>query len=524
MGKAKAGKKVFQSLSKIMKKDLPQIDEVRAKQIAKAYDDMVHNPNDPEVAKAYDALINETEQQYIDLIKNKGLKVSPIKPDMENPYKTSQDLIKDVQENKHMWYFPTEQGFGSSGADVSNNPLLRATGQTIDGKPMPANDLFRIVHDYYGHTEPKFSFGPRGEEGAFREHSKMFSPEAQKALTTETRGQNSWVNYGPYGEANRANPAQTKYADQKTGILPDWARDISDPEGTPVVAYGKKGQLDSTQFEEFKDSPQALPGVEKYSTRIKGKVYDLSKDPLKILDQTKSPEEAKLLAQKEGFDAISYFKDGQKKYETFQPVSMRPSYGVIGALGAGAALSSPSESEASMGKFQGLKKMWQLGDKSFPAANAAEAMKVKQAMEAQGMVEPGRALVQADAPTPVANKTLPNMARGMAVAPGFESGSDVLRSGFKGLKDAFGTYRENVVEPVSNKLKETLTPKLNIQGQQYDTASPVSDMALDIAADPLTYAGGGAGTALGALDMATSLGEETPKQKYEGLKSILNKK
>ena len=128
MGKVKSGKKVFESLSKILKKDLPQIDEVRAKQIAKAYDDMVHNPNDPEVAKAYDALINETEQQYIDLIKNKGLKVSPIKPDMENPYKTSQDLIKDVQENKHMWYFPTEQGFGSSTADVSNNPLLRATG------------------------------------------------------------------------------------------------------------------------------------------------------------------------------------------------------------------------------------------------------------------------------------------------------------------------------------------------------------------------------------------------------------
>lgn len=177
-----------------------------------------------------------------------------------------------------------------------------------------------------------------------------------------------------------------------------------------------------------------------------------------------------------------------------------------------------------MGKFNSLKKMWQVGDKAFPAANAAEALKVQKAMETKGMVPHGKVLVQAEGAAPVANKPISNMARGMAVAPGFESGSDVLRSGFKGLKDAFGTYRENVVEPVANKLKETLTPKLNVQGQQYDTASPVSDMALDIAADPLTYAGGGAGAGLGALDMATSLGEETPKQKYEGLKSILNKK
>src|SRR5690606_39337381 len=50
----------------------------------------------------------------------------------------------------------------------------------------------------------------------------MYTPLAARALTTETRGQNSWVNYGPYGEANRANPRETVYADQKTGIMPDW--------------------------------------------------------------------------------------------------------------------------------------------------------------------------------------------------------------------------------------------------------------------------------------------------------------
>jgi len=52
-------------------------------------------------------------------------------------------------------------------------------------------------------------------------HKKDFSPLAQKALATETMGQNSWVNFGPYGEKNKKNPQNTTYAEQKAGLLPD---------------------------------------------------------------------------------------------------------------------------------------------------------------------------------------------------------------------------------------------------------------------------------------------------------------
>ena len=119
------------------------------------------------------------------------------------------------------------------------------------------------------------------------------------------------------------------------------------------------------------------------------------------------------------------------------------------------------------------------------------------------------------------------MARGVAVpgALGIDStGSDVLKSGMQGVLDAFGAYRQNIVEPIADKLKQKLTPDVNVQGKQYQTSSPVSDFALDMAADPLNYASGGAGQALGTLDMATSFGEESPKRNYEGLKAILNKK
>jgi hypothetical protein len=51
----------------------------------------------------------------------------------------------------------------------------------------------------------------------------MFSDLARPAMTNETRGQNSWVNFGPYGATNRtANGADTHFAPQKIGLLPEW--------------------------------------------------------------------------------------------------------------------------------------------------------------------------------------------------------------------------------------------------------------------------------------------------------------
>jgi len=59
----------------------------------------------------------------------------------------------------------------------------------------------------------------------------MYSPDALGAMTSETRGQNSWVNSGPYGQQNKgASGAKTVYADQKAGLMPDWTYD---PEGLP---------------------------------------------------------------------------------------------------------------------------------------------------------------------------------------------------------------------------------------------------------------------------------------------------
>ena len=206
----------------------------RGARIAKAYEEMKHDPENPEVKKAYDALINETADQW-KAIKKTGLKVSKIKPNMVNPYPGgSKDVIKDIAENKHLWYFPTEQGYGST--EVKDHPLLQPV--KVDDEEMPANDLFRIVHDYFGHAKEGEGFGPKGEENAWLNHKQMYSPEAQRALTSETRGQNSWVNFGPMGEENRANPGATTFAEQKAGLLPDWVLDELPTTGREKMADG----------------------------------------------------------------------------------------------------------------------------------------------------------------------------------------------------------------------------------------------------------------------------------------------
>lgn len=214
--------------------DNVKIDPKQGNKIAQMFERMKDDPTNPQVKKAYDALINETSTQYDNMI-NSGVKVTKIKPGQDNPYKTSKDLHKDIAENNSLSYFPTDQGFGSSGQEFAQHPLMTKTKFLDDeGKEMLANDLFRVVHDYRGHNLGKQSgFGPKGEQQAYLQHAKDFSPEARKALFTETVGQNSTVNFGKFGEQNRANPANTIYADQKANIFPDEV--INEKWHTPTV-------------------------------------------------------------------------------------------------------------------------------------------------------------------------------------------------------------------------------------------------------------------------------------------------
>lgn len=206
----------------------PAFDPDRARAIAGAYDKMRHAPDDPTVRRAYEAMLDETLGQYRAL-KDSGIDFKFLRPGQADPYARSPSLgYLDMMQNGRLWVFPTEFGFGSNAAfDAAQNPLLRRVGRIGDLPDATANDAFRVVHDAYGHFGPGNPFfRAPGEERAWFSHSKMYSPEARPAMTTETRGQNSWVNFGPHSEANKtASGADTVYADQKTGLMPPWTWD-----------------------------------------------------------------------------------------------------------------------------------------------------------------------------------------------------------------------------------------------------------------------------------------------------------
>jgi hypothetical protein len=204
-------------------------DAGRARRIAAAYDAMKDDPNDPLTKASYDAMIKETMAQY-EHAKKAGLKVEFWNPEKDkDPYGASPRLAtEDVRNNHHMWVFPTHAGYGSGDPinedDAKKNPLLQLTGETWNGIPVTVNDVFRAVHDYYGHAKEGVGFRADGEENAWRSHASMYSPLARMAMTSETRGQNSWLNYGPHGEKNRtARTEDTVFAPQKIGVLPHWA-------------------------------------------------------------------------------------------------------------------------------------------------------------------------------------------------------------------------------------------------------------------------------------------------------------
>ena len=245
----------------------------RGAMIADAYERMPHTPDDPATAAAYDALIRETNAQY-KAIQNTGLKIEFIKPGQEDPYKGNPRLATlDVRNRNHLWVYPTDEGFGQ-GENNTDHPLMRPTNITVDGKKLLANDVFRIVHDYFGHVKEGNGFRADGEFNAYRIHKPMYSPLAQKALATETLGQNAWVNFGPNAEANRgASAAKTVYAQQKAGLLPDavikaadvpadkWVDKVAEKPLPPGAAPGAPGPVGAEPSAPVK-SRFALPSSE----------------------------------------------------------------------------------------------------------------------------------------------------------------------------------------------------------------------------------------------------------------------
>ncbi len=179
-----------------------KLDPKYALVIANTYEDLQHDPDDPEVRQAYNAFINDTLHQARILQKN-GMQFDPkgsqdrcmnfgIECGQDGNYENSGELIKDVENNNHIFYRKSDNDY----VGVEDHPMFKVVDiRNVDGEPMRANDVFRAVHDINGHVKGRVPFTPEGEIKAFLEHKKMYSAEGIKALFTETQGQGSWVNF-----------------------------------------------------------------------------------------------------------------------------------------------------------------------------------------------------------------------------------------------------------------------------------------------------------------------------------------
>ena len=239
---------------------------------AKNYDDLME--------KAYRQLAKETDEQFRALPFNLSYHRSG-----EGNYSGTRELLEDVHGNKHMYVYQ-----GGDPHDFLNR-IDDATG-------LNENEKFRAVHDAMGHAIYGNEFGPLGEEKAWAIHQQMYSPLARLAMTAETRGQNSLVNYSPLNVNLKDEVAKLRE-------LQIEARRRGDKEGERVATEAIRDAFSGFQFAPQKAillppefvNPQYKGGMPDYiqplvtpqaGTTTKSALTHFSHDPgLRVTDPTR---------------------------------------------------------------------------------------------------------------------------------------------------------------------------------------------------------------------------------------------
>ena len=174
------------------------------------------------------AMAEETKRQFDFMTKPKsegGLGVD-VSVTQDDPYKRAAHMMQDA----------------------ANSKFKVLSTQVTGGHPFftnDENDMFRAVHDFFGHAATGRGFDPHGEEAAFRSHYAMFSPQARPAMATETRGQNSALNFG-------SNPG--KFAPQKVVTLPSTQL---------ITPIGRRAQFSAAWADAQKSHANMLKGFDR---------------------------------------------------------------------------------------------------------------------------------------------------------------------------------------------------------------------------------------------------------------------
>lgn len=138
-------------------------------------------PESPNIRRSYRALRNDVNRQYDFMTRPRDAGGMGLSHEVteKDPYGNAAQMAKDVRSGR----------IRTLSSERTPHAFLSPE----------ENDRFRAVHDVFGHAATGRGFDRHGEEAAYLSHRQMFSKAAQQALASETRGQNSVLNYGLRG-------------------------------------------------------------------------------------------------------------------------------------------------------------------------------------------------------------------------------------------------------------------------------------------------------------------------------------
>lgn len=213
---------------------LTDADDIAAARHYDAADDATHTTR---VQRSYRELRRHITGQYNAMV-DAGYTFEPWHGDTEQPYADSAAMLADLRENKHLYFFRTDES-GDTGLSADHPMRPDVTVHTPGGGTtrMCANDTFRAVHDAIAHSNGVQST-TRGEKRAWWTHRESLPRRAHLALWNETRAQNVWTNAGPHmqtddgdgggvrlrskGEEGWMPVKDRPFAAQKVVDAPDW--------------------------------------------------------------------------------------------------------------------------------------------------------------------------------------------------------------------------------------------------------------------------------------------------------------
>ena len=171
--------------------------------------------------------------------------------------------------------------------------------------------MFRASHDFIGHLARGSTFRPGGEEIAYATHAPTMSPLARLALLSETRGQNSLVNFSPLNVdlLNKTAPIKARITE---------LQNMDAIRGTPGASAGEIADL-NRQLRELGAETQFAPNVpgllppEYLDPMTPGGIPDWLRPAIKPVAGT-APERAVHLSHTSGLTATdpSFYGTGHR--------------------------------------------------------------------------------------------------------------------------------------------------------------------------------------------------------------------